>query len=115
MRREDEVRIRHMIDAADAAARFVTGRSRSDLDTHEMLRFALIRAVEIIGEAASKVTAETRTATPSVLWFAIVAMRNRLIHAYFDVDPDILWKTVTEEIPQLRAQLLAILPDEPAP
>jgi uncharacterized protein with HEPN domain len=110
MRREDETRIRHMIEAADAAGRFVTGRRRSDLDTDDMLRFALIRAVEIIGEAASKVSDETRAATPSVPWFAIVAMRNRLIHAYFDVDHDILWKTVTEEIPPLRAQLVAALP-----
>jgi uncharacterized protein with HEPN domain len=54
-----------------------------------MLVFALMRAVEVIGEAASKVSPETRTATPSVPWSAIIAMRNRLIHAYFDINHDI--------------------------
>ena len=75
-----------MIEAAETIQRFITGRQRCDLDIDEMLLFALIRAVEIIGEAASKLSQETRSATPSVPWWAIVAMRNRLIHAYFDID-----------------------------
>ena len=54
-----------------------------------MLRFALVRAVEIIGEAASKVSFDTRATAPLVPWPAIVSMRNRLIHAYFDIDHDV--------------------------
>jgi uncharacterized protein with HEPN domain len=101
MRQDDAIRIRHMIEAAETAVSFVVGRKRDDLDTDRMLLFALLRAVEIIGEAASKISQETQAAKPSVPWHAMVSMRNRLIHAYFDVDHDILWKTVTEEIPQL--------------
>src|SRR3954454_9915632 len=101
MKPDDTIRLRHMIEAAETARQFIDGRQRSDLDNDVMLRFAVVRAVEIIGEAASKVSAETRSATPSVPWIAIAGMRNRLIHAYFDVDNDILWKTVTEEIPDL--------------
>jgi uncharacterized protein with HEPN domain len=89
----------------DAACRFIKGRQRGDLDTDLMLQFALVRAIEIIGEAASKVSPETRTATPAIPWTRIVAMRNRLIHAYFDIDRDILWKTVKEELPNLLALL----------
>jgi uncharacterized protein with HEPN domain len=88
----------------------VAGRKRGDLDGERMLLFALVRAVEIIGEAASRVTPETRSATPNIPWAAIVAMRNRLIHAYFDIDRNILWKAVTEEVPELLTLLRAILP-----
>ena len=111
MRPEDAVRIRHMIDAAEAARSFLDGRQRSSLDEDQMLLFALVRAVEIIGEAASRVTLETRCAVPVVPWMAIIGMRKRLVHAYFDIDRDILWKTVTEEIPDLIPLLAASLPE----
>src|SRR6516164_5868427 len=78
MRPDDRVRIRHMIEAAEAAQRFIANRQRADLDTDEMLLFALVRAAEIIGEAASKVSDETRRTMPSVPWQQIVSMRNRL-------------------------------------
>jgi uncharacterized protein with HEPN domain len=100
-----------MIEAAETAQRFLVGRQRGDLDTNEMLLFALVRAIEVIGEAASKLSADTRSATPSVPWWAIVAMRNRLIHAYFDIDRDILWKTVSEELPALLRLLRTLVPD----
>ena len=76
MRPDDRVRIRHMIEAAEAAQRFIANRQRADLDTDEMLLFALVRAAEIIGEAASKVSDETRRTMPSVPWQQIVSMRN---------------------------------------
>jgi uncharacterized protein with HEPN domain len=109
MRADDLVRIRHMIEAAEVTQQFVANRTRSELDGDRMLAFALTRAIEIIGEAASKVSPETRAATPAVPWAQIVAMRNRLIHAYFDIDPDILWKSATEEIPALLPLLRAIV------
>jgi len=112
MRPKDAVRIRHMIDAAKVAQQFVEGLQRSSLDADQMLLFALVRAIEIIGEAASRVTPETQSAMPAVPWAAIVGMRNRLIHAYFDIDRDILRKTVTEEIPPLCAQLAADFPGD---
>ena len=90
-----------MVEAAETAARFIAGRTRADLDSDQMLLFALARAIEVVGEAASKVTPETRAALPLVPWGQIVAMRNRLIHAYFDIDRDILWKTASEELPAL--------------
>lgn len=101
-----------MLEAAEAALGFVAGRQRSALDNDRMLSFALVRAIEIIGEAASKVGAETRLEMPTVPWPAMVAMRNRLIHAYFDLDPDILWKTVTEELPPLLDQLRTVLQEK---
>jgi len=102
---DDVIRLRHMAEAAEAALRFCRGRVRADLDTDDMLRFALTRAVEIIGEAATKVSIDTRTQLSSIAWPAIVGMRNRLVHAYFDVDSDILWTTVSERLPLLLREL----------
>ena len=98
-----------MLEATDAVASFVAGRRRADLDEDRMLSFALVRAIEIIGEAATKLSIATRQAAPDLPWRDIVAMRNRLIHAYFDIDPDILWKTAVEEVPALRSALSALL------
>ena len=98
-----------MAEAAESALRFCQGRTRADLDTDDMLRFALTRAVEIIGEAANKVSIDARTQLPAIAWPAIVGMRNRLVHAYFDVDSEILWTTVSERLPSLALELNVIL------
>lgn len=97
-----------MADAIEAAGRFAGGRQRADLDTDEMLLFALVRAVEVVGEAASRVTEATRAEVP-LPWAAVVGMRNRLVHAYFDVDRDILWATVERSLPDLHGIVRAAL------
>ena len=107
---EDIVRLRHMLDAAREAVSFAQDRQRADLDTDRQLAHALVRCLEIIGEAASQVSQRTRDAHPEIDWSSIVGMRNRLIHAYFDVNLSIVWKTVTEELPQLLKDLARILP-----
>ena len=112
MRPEDITRIRHMIEAAECAQRFIAGRNRADIDADEQLRFALVQAVQIIGEAASKISLETRSAVPSVPWADAIFMRNRLVHAYFNIDHDIVWKTVTEDIPDLLPLLRPLLPTD---
>lgn len=94
-----------MLEAIDDATSFITGRKRNELDTDKMLLFALVRCVEIVGEAASRLSSETQASSPAIPWSAIVGMRNRLIHAYFDVDTGIVWKTVTVELPALATQL----------
>jgi len=106
---EDRTRILHMIEAAEAMSQFVAGRARRDLDTDTMLLFALVRAVEVFGEAAGKVSSMTRAKSPGLPWPQIVATRNRLIHAYFEVDRDILWRTATDEIPDLLPELRNLL------
>jgi uncharacterized protein with HEPN domain len=87
----------------------VRGRNRSDLDSDEMLLFALVRAIEVAGEAASKVSEETRADLPDLPWVSMIGMRNRLVHAYFDINRDILWTTVTEAAPPLVERLKKIL------
>ncbi len=74
-----------------------------------MLLFALVRAIEIVGEAASRVSAPTREAAPDIAWQLIVSMRNRLIHAYFEINHEVVWKTATEELPELLPRLRALV------
>jgi uncharacterized protein with HEPN domain len=105
----DEVRLRHMLDAAQQALLFCAGRSRADLDGDVMLRFALVHAITVVGEAAAKISTPTRDALPGIAWASIVGMRNRLVHAYFDIDADVLWASVEEGLPPLVAQLRAAL------
>jgi len=106
---EDLIRLQHMRDAAESALRFVRGRKRQDLDDDEMLLFALVRAVEIIGEAATRVSADTRAVMADIPWNIIVGMRHRLVHAYFDIDRGILWETVQKSLPPLLDQLRSAL------
>jgi uncharacterized protein with HEPN domain len=94
-----------MIEAAESAAQFIADRSRSDLDSDRMLLFAVVRAIEVVGEAASKLSEEFRAAHPGIPWRAIVGMRNRLIHAYFDIDTETVWETTTQELPPILNQL----------
>jgi uncharacterized protein with HEPN domain len=102
---EDRIRLLHMIEAAEAIANFIKGRKRDELDGDTMLLFALVRGIEVFGEAASGVSPPTKAEIPTLPWPQIVATRNRLIHAYFDVDKDILWKAATEEIPAIVPKL----------
>ena len=66
---------------------------------------AIVKAIEIIGEAASQVGPSIRAQLPNIPWPAIITMRHRLVHAYFDVNLDIVWSTVQDDLPELLAQL----------
>ncbi len=109
MRKDDLVRLRHMLDAAREAVSFAQGRKRDDLDRNRMLTLSIVKSVEMIGEAASKVTSETRRAFTDIPWADIVAMRNRLIHVYFDINLDLVWSTVADDLPPLIVAIEASL------
>lgn len=109
MNEQDEVRLRHMLDAAREVQTFVADRTRDDLDDNQMLVRALSMSIGIIGEAASQVSQEFRAANTDIPWPQIIGMRNRIIHAYFEVNLDILWETAADSIPALIVQLDGIL------
>lgn len=113
MRRDDEIRLRHMLDAACEALSFVQGRTRDDLDMDRQLVLALIKDIEFVGEAAAQVTEPARRDMPRVPWEKIVGMRNRLVHAYFDINLDIVWNTAQEDLPELIALLENDIPPRP--
>jgi len=98
-----------MLEAAREAIAFIEGQSRSDLAADRKLALALARCIEIVGEAAANVSLEGQARIPGIPWRSIVGMRNRVVHAYFDVDLDRLWDTVTDDLPPLVAELERIL------
>jgi uncharacterized protein with HEPN domain len=112
MRPDDLIRLRHILDAAREAVGFVRDRRREDLDRDRQLVWALVKAVEIIGEAASQLSEETKAQLTAIPWKKIVGMRHRLVHAYFDINLDILWKTVREGLPPLITELERQVPNE---
>jgi uncharacterized protein with HEPN domain len=98
-----------MLDAIDEAMAFVRGKDRKSLDHDRMLVLALIKDIEIVGEAASRISKETQQAVPEIPWASITGMRNRLIHAYFDINLDILWQTVSRDLPELSVKLKHVI------
>jgi uncharacterized protein with HEPN domain len=106
---DDDIRLRHRRDAAKDALSFVENKPRSALDTNRMLTLSLVKCIEIIGEAASQITKQRQAEYPQIPWSKIVGMRNRLIHAYFDIELDIVWDTVTQALPPLLDQLEIII------
>jgi len=110
--KDDIVKVRHMLDFAQKAVQFTRGHNRVDLDTNEMLAFATVHLVEVIGEAAQTVSGELRRQYPEVPWESISGTRNRLAHGYIDVDLDIIWTIVTKDLPPLIGQLTRILQEE---
>lgn len=109
-RRDDVILLRDMLDAAKEAVSFVQGKERKDLDQDRKLVLSLVHLVEIVGEAAGKVSKKFQESHPKIPWAVMIGMRNRLIHAYFDIDPDRVWDTVNEDIPLLIIELEKIVP-----
>jgi len=101
----DRVRLQHMLDAAREALSFCDGRTEGDLRRDRMFMLAVVKEIEIIGEAASQIPETSTKALPQLPWPKIIAMRNRLIHAYANVDPSIVWETLTGALPALVREL----------
>ena len=104
-RHDPLVSLRHMRDHAHELLTLMHGRSRGDLDTDRVLALAVVRLLEIIGEAATRVPVEERTRRAEIPWSSIVGLRNRLIHGYDDVDYDIVWAIVSTDLPMLVSRL----------
>jgi uncharacterized protein with HEPN domain len=102
---DDVIRLRHMLDHAREAVEMTRGRQRDDLKRDRMLQLALVRLVEIVGEAATRVSQQGQERYPSIPWQQARGMRNRLIHGYDKVDLDVLWDTIQDDLPALVVQL----------
>ena len=107
--RRDANRIADIVEAADDAVEFAEGRDRSALDTDRLLEAGLVQKIVVIGEAAAGLSEPFRLAHPEPPWADIIGMRNVVIHAYWQVDPDELWRTVTDDLPMLLGLLRPLL------
>jgi uncharacterized protein with HEPN domain len=108
-RHESLVRLRHMLDHAREAVAMAAGKTRDDLDTDRKLNLALVRLLEIVGEAANRTPADERAQYSEIPWGQIVGLRNRLIHGYDSVDFDILWQIISHDLPSLIVTLERIV------
>ena len=109
---DDISRLRHILEAAQKAVRYTKNRKRADLNSDELLGLGLIRLLEIIGEAAWGISEDLRRRYPKIAWRQMSGMRNRLIHGYFDVNNDLVWETVTIELPPLITEIKTVIKKE---
>ena len=98
---DDTARLRHMLIAARKARDFAAGRKHKDLESDELLAHGFVRLLEIVGEAASRISPQRRKELRDIPWPLITGMRNRLVHGYDTVDLDVLWKTIEHDLPPL--------------
>ncbi|MEO6725721.1 MAG: HepT-like ribonuclease domain-containing protein [Blastocatellia bacterium] len=110
--RSRTVALRHMLDHAREAVAWAQDKSRADLDTNRLLNLALVRLLEIVGEAAARVPKELCALHPEIPWPQIVSLRNRLIHGYDSVDFNILWQIIANDLPPLILTLETIIASE---
>jgi len=103
-----------MLDAARDAVTYAAGRTANELARDRVLTLALVKCIEIVGEAASKVSPPTHASYAEIPWADIVGMRHRLIHAYFDIDFDRVCDTISTDLPPLISKLEMILVDSKA-
>ena len=103
-----------MLDSIEAILDFVKDKTRINLSESRLLSSAIARELEILGEAAGKTSQELQDRYPELPWRQVIGMRNRLIHAYFDIDYDIVWKTIHQSLPTLRIQVEKIISEQTA-
>jgi uncharacterized protein with HEPN domain len=112
MPKNDADRVRHMLRAAREAVELVRGKSQQDLEQGRLLQLAILRLLEVVGEAARQVSPDVQRLHAQIEWPKIVGMRNHLIHGYADVDLDIVWQVLTVDLPRIIPQLERILSSE---
>ncbi|MHA1239010.1 MAG: HepT-like ribonuclease domain-containing protein [Candidatus Odinarchaeia archaeon] len=109
MKKDDTVFLKHILDAINLIEEYLKDKKYNEFKNNRMLQDAIIREIEIIGEAASKISMELRNKYSDIPWRQIVGMRNKLIHGYFGIDLDAVWDTVIKDIPPLKRKLQEII------
>ena len=110
---DDLTRLKHMRDAALEVLEFMSGQTRENLKNNRMLQLAVVKALEIIGSVSNNISHDCQQRYPQIPWRGMVGMRNRLVHVYFGIDLDVVWRTVQEDLdPLLVALEIALLAEQ---
>jgi uncharacterized protein with HEPN domain len=104
----DKERLGHILDAITEIESYTANVVLKDFLANSMMRFASIKQIEIIGEAANYITPETKALFSDIEWKQIVGMRHILIHEYFGVDANLVWQVIGNDIPNLKAAITNI-------
>jgi len=113
--RHESLYLTDILEAADHIASFINGADFESFESSEMLRSAVVQKLSVIGEAAARVSDDLKCRYPQVPWPQVVAFRNILVHAYFGIDWDVVWRAAKNRCPVLRDEVATILATERAP
>jgi uncharacterized protein with HEPN domain len=103
--RDDIVYLRHIRDAVGRVGSYVAGLDENRFMENPLVQDAVIRQLQVLGEAAKRLSREFRTGSPEIPWSDIAGMRNKLVHDYMGVDLEVVWETATVDIPALASRL----------
>ena len=106
--KDDSIYIDHILNSIDRILDYISGKDRESFEADLVTQDAVVRQLEIIGEATKRVSAELRSKHPDIPWSDMAGMRDVLIHDYLDVDFGVVWKTASEDIPNLQALILKL-------
>lgn len=109
MKKDDSVFLNHIVDGAKLIGEYLAGASRDGFVANRMVQDAVIRELEVIGEATKNISEDLRSKYPDIPWNKMSGMRDKLIHGYFGVDLDAVWDTATKDIPELAKRIESIL------
>lgn len=109
---DDSLYLTHMLESAQKALLFVKDKTRADYDADEVLRLALVHLIQTIGEAARNISKTFQDEHPEIAWKPIMGIRHRIVHNYADVDDQVIWKTLTDDLPPLIQQLEKLIAPE---
>ena len=105
----DSQRLHHILEAIDEIQTYTASTDFNAFIANSMMRFACIKQIEIIGEAANSITQETRSTFNDLEWKQIIGIRHILVHEYFGVDFDLLWQVIINDLPQLKERVKNII------
>lgn len=106
--KDDSIYIDHILNSINRILDYISGKDREAFEADQLTQDAVVRQLEVIGEATKRVSKELRSKNPDIPWADMAGMRDVLIHDYIDVDLGVVWKTASEDIPNLKALLLKL-------
>ncbi len=109
--REDRERLQDILEAIEKIEKYAI-QGRHAFDTDELIQSWIVNQLRILGEAARTLSPQTQEQFPSIPWSKIIGMRHILIHQYFAIDEDLVWRVVEEFLPELKKQIKSALPNE---
>jgi uncharacterized protein with HEPN domain len=107
--KKDKAYLQHILDAISDIEKFLENVTQKGFFKNKEKQYAVLRALEIIGEATKNLSRELRAKHPEIPWRDVAGMRNKLIHAYFGVKLELVWETVKDRLPELKKQICNIL------
>ena len=111
MKRNEGIYLNHVLDSINTIEKSIKNLSRKDFSNNKDILDATLRRIEVIGEAVKNISPETRKKYPKIEWKKIAGTRDVLIHAYFSIDIDLVWKIIKEDLPKLKKDIEKIIKD----